>query len=235
MADGIYVGMSAAVARAQQLDAVADNLANAQTPGFKAARPAFQAFLPAGGAPEQSYTAAVSTGTDTRPGVTTTTGNPLDIVPTRGAFLGVRLSDGSLGYTRNGRLSVDRDGILRAGAHPVVNRGGGVITIPPHEVPTVQQNGTLRAAGVDVGALGFFEVNGPLDRLPNAVFTATPTTQATPVDAQVAVGELELGNSNALESTVQLISAQRHFETSMQAITTYRRLDERANELGKVR
>ena len=45
MSDGIYVGMSAAVARAAQLDSLSDNLANAQTPGFKASHPAFETFL----------------------------------------------------------------------------------------------------------------------------------------------------------------------------------------------
>ena len=46
MADGIYVGMAAAAARAEQLDSIADNLANVETPGFKASHPAFQSFLP---------------------------------------------------------------------------------------------------------------------------------------------------------------------------------------------
>ena len=46
-------------------------------------------------------------------------------------------------------------------------------------------------------------------------------------DVQVRVGELELGNAPPLEATIQMISAQRHFDTAMQAIQTYRRLDEK--------
>ena len=38
-----------------------------------------------------------------------------------------------------------------------------------------------------------------------------------------------------LESTVAMIGAQRHFETAMQAIQTYKKLDEKATEVGKVR
>ncbi len=45
MADGIYVGMAGAAARLDQLDSIADNLANADSAGFKAERPAFESFL----------------------------------------------------------------------------------------------------------------------------------------------------------------------------------------------
>src|SRR5436305_1897233 len=129
MADGIYVGMAAATARAAQLDSIADNLANVETPGFKAARPAFQAFLPPrAGSTDKVFAAAVSTGTDLRPGTTVT--------------------------AAEGRLQV---------------------------------------------------------------------------------GTLEMGNVPALESTIAMIGAQRHFETAMQAIQTYKKLDDKAVEVGKIR
>ena len=95
--------MSAAVARAAQLDSIADNLANAETPGFKATRPAFRAFLPPGPS-DKVLAGAVSTGVDMRPGPTNTTDNPLDVLPEGDAYLGVRLSTGQMAYTRNGHL-----------------------------------------------------------------------------------------------------------------------------------
>jgi flagellar basal-body rod protein FlgF len=49
------------------------------------------------------------------------------------------------------------------------------------------------------------------------------------------IGEIETGNSSPLEAAVQLVAAQRHFETSMQALNTYRRMDERASEVGRTR
>ena len=95
MADGIYVSMCGAAARSEQLDAIADNLANAQTPGFKAARPAFESFIPRGAGPQQDkhYPAAVATGFDLRAGPTQHTGNPLDVIPGDGQFLYVALRD----------------------------------------------------------------------------------------------------------------------------------------------
>ena len=52
-------------------------------------------------------------------------------------------------------------------------------------------------------------------------------------DLGVNVGQLEMGNATALDATVQMIGAQRQFETAMQAIQTYRRLDDRVIEVGK--
>jgi flagellar basal-body rod protein FlgF len=49
------------------------------------------------------------------------------------------------------------------------------------------------------------------------------------------VGELELGNVGSLESAVAMITAHRQFETAMQAIETYKKMDERAIEIGRVR
>ena len=93
MADGLYVSMCGAAARQEQLDAIADNLANAQTPGFKAARPAFAAFLPASGAEDKVYPAAVASGFDLRAGPTVATGNALDVLPEDGASMPRELLD----------------------------------------------------------------------------------------------------------------------------------------------
>ena len=54
-------------------------------------------------------------------------------------------------------------------------------------------------------------------------------------EATLRIGEVELGNASPLETTVLMISAQRSFDASMQAIQTYRSLDQRAAELGRTR
>jgi flagellar basal-body rod protein FlgF len=51
----------------------------------------------------------------------------------------------------------------------------------------------------------------------------------------VKSGELELGNASALEATIALVTAQRSYDSSMQAIQTYRQLDAKASELGRTR
>jgi len=235
LADGIYVGMAAASARAAQLDSIADNLANAETPGFKAARPAFQSFLPGGSrSTDKVFAAAVSTGTDLRPGTTVGTDNPLDVLPEGDLFLGVETAGGPA-YTRNGKIEVSPDGQLQIMGHAVLNTGGSPISVPQGAVPTVDEKGQVLVDGATVDTIATFKVQGPLDRLGNALFAPSAGASVEMVDGKLQVGTLEMGNVPALESTVAMIGAQRHFETAMQAIQTYKKLDERAIEVGKVR
>src|SRR5277367_3221386 len=91
VANGIYVGMAGASARLDQLDSIADNLANADSAGFKAERPAFESFLPTGQTTGPQAPVAVSTALDLREGLQKSTGRPLDVIPEDGAFLSVSL------------------------------------------------------------------------------------------------------------------------------------------------
>jgi len=58
---------------------------------------------------------------------------------------------------------------------------------------------------------------------------------AESVEGKVRPGEVELGNATPIDGMVQLISAQRHFDASMQALQTYRSIDQRSAEVGRVR
>jgi flagellar basal-body rod protein FlgF len=236
MADGIYISMCGAVARSEQLESIADNLANAQTPGFKASRPAFETFMASSGAQDKQYTAAVATALDLRPGPTSKTGNALDILPDEGAFLAVQQQDGSAAYTRDGRLTLDSDRRLVSGAgRPVLDAGGQPIIVPPDLNPTVDDRGRVLAGDVQIGQLALIQLSGPVDRLGPTLLTPGKGGQAVLVDGSVRSGEIELGNSSALEATLAMVTAQRSYDTSMQAIQTYRQLDSRAAELGRTR
>jgi flagellar basal-body rod protein FlgF len=241
MADGMYVGMAAAAARSEQLDSIADNLANAETPGYKASRPAFQSFLPprglAGpGSPQDKiFTAAVATGTDLSPGPVRTTDNPLDVIPDGQSFLSVATQSGQVAYTRNGKLNLTADGMLVADGRPVLGETGKPILVPPGAQVTINQAGVVSADQRVVDTLALFNLQGNIVRVGPQLYAAGPGGMITPSDGGVATGQLEMGNVTPLESTVQMINAQRQYETAMQAIQTYRRLDDRAIEVGKVR
>jgi len=236
VADGIYVGMSAAVARAAQLDSIADNLANTETPGFKATRPAFRAFLPPGPT-DKVLAGATSTGVDLRAGPTNTTDNPLDVVPEGDAYLGVRLSTGQVAYTRNGHLELGPSGELLASGLPVLGRSGEPVSIPAGADPHIESNGDVVVGrGTVVDTLALFQAQGPMDKIAPTLLQPSAGSSVSPAaDGTLRVGELEMGNVSALDSTVQMINAQRQFDMAMQAIQTYRKMDDRATQVGLVK
>jgi flagellar basal-body rod protein FlgF len=235
MADGIYVGMSAATARAAQLDAVADNLANVETPGFKAARPAFQSFLPPGTRTDKVQAAAVTGGLDLRPGATNPTDEPLDVVPDDASFLAVQTPGGARAFTRNGHIEITGGGALTIEGNLLLGDDGKPLTVPVGATPNILPNGNVVVDQTIVGRIGLYALSGPLGRSgPSLLIPATGAT-VTPTQGTLRTGALENGNATVLESTVAMIGAQRNFESAMQAIQTYRDINQKATEVGHLR
>ncbi|MFT3838897.1 MAG: flagellar hook basal-body protein [Myxococcaceae bacterium] len=237
MSNGMYVSMNGAAARLEQLDSLSDNLANVETPGFKASRPAFEAFL-ANGAPHdarQVHPAAVATAFDMRPGQVVRTNEPLDLLPEGNAFFQVKTTDG-VAYTRDGRMHVAPDGtLMTAIGHPLLDRDGNIIVAPPDSKVTIDTNGLVHAGDLRLGELALHQLDGRIDRVGPGLLRPQDGGTAVQVAPQIRIGELETSNASALETTVQLITAQRSFESSMQAVQTYKQMDDTANQLGRVR
>lgn len=235
MADSIYVAMNAAAARAHDLEVVADNLANVDTPGFKSTQTVFESFLPPmreGDRNEQVHVVALDVGVDGRAGPAVQTDSPLDVRVSDGAWLAVELPSGATGYTRDGRLSVDAEGLLRAGNHPVLGQDLRPIRVEAGADVTIGDDGNVNVGGTAVATLGRFTLDGTLSRvLPSVVQAAG----ANSVDAHVESGMREGSNVNALSSVVRLVQAQRAYDEAMQAVSTARRLDEKSAEIGRVR
>ena len=130
MADGMYVGMAAMTAREHELEAIADNMANAETPGYKAEMYAFETFFPDDADGNMASVAAVNAGLDHRTGVIRQTGRPLDVLPSDENFFAVEMKNGNIGYTRNAQMAIDPDGTLTIAGNPVLNDGGSPIITP---------------------------------------------------------------------------------------------------------
>ena len=237
MSDGIYVSMNGAAARMAQLDSVSDNLANVETPGFKAERPSFEAFLAkadARASANKVYAAAVATRVDLSPGAVVVTNDPMDVLPTGRSFLGV-LTDKGVALTRNGHLTVDSTGTLTAAGRPVVDKEGRAIVTPPNSTVRVEASGAVYANDLKVADVGLWEPQGAVDRVGPSLLAPQDPSAIIPSTDQLHIGQIEHGNATALEAAVQLVAAQRHFEMSMQALQTYKKLDDRAIEVGRVR
>ncbi len=237
MSHGIYIGMTSASARAQQVSLIADNLANAQTTGFKAKTVRFESFVSAqegDNGNDKVMTRVAGTGLDLSRGLIETTGNPMDIVVQDDAWLEVNDSKGETAYTRNGHLHVGADGTLLAGRYAVRTTGGASITVPNGQVPNIHSDGTVVVQGKIVGQMAFAELSGDLDRTESNLIGLGEDGEAKRIAASVTTGEIELSNFQGLDAAVEMIQAQRSFDQSMKAIQTYSALDAKVSEIGRV-
>ena len=157
------------LAQQQKLDAVSNDLANANTTGYKRLRVGFSDLLyEQGGRPTTSDNAQLGTGSrivhngrQFEQGNLQNTGDPLNVGIEGEGFIKVKLSDGRQALTRDGDLHIDGNGRL------VTSFGGLVqpqITIPNNIQPSqisIGQDGSVTAAGQNVGKLTLATVRSP--------------------------------------------------------------------------
>lgn len=147
MSKGLWPALSGSIAQSERLDTVANNLANADTLGFKRDQVAFKSVMASATAaahkeeiPRKAYTekdfhkldgsqtayvAVEGTFTDFSQGRAKVTGNPLDVALEGKGFLEV-LGPQGVRYTRHGSLKLSADGLLvTTEGFPVLSPGGG--------------------------------------------------------------------------------------------------------------
>jgi flagellar hook protein FlgE len=145
---GFQYGLSGMNAASKNLDVIGNNVANANTTGFKSSRTEFtQMFGSAvGSSSNMSSGQGVSVGAITQQflqGNVMATGNALDVAINGNGFLQLELADGTTAYTRAGSLQIDKEGQLvnRQGAKvmgfetdpttgDVISRKPSAITVP---------------------------------------------------------------------------------------------------------
>jgi flagellar basal-body rod protein FlgF len=224
----IYVAMTGAKHASQQQATIANNLANASTPGFKEQLAASRAVAAVGGTGYQtrSFTLEQTTGTDFSAGSLQMTGRDLDIAVKTDGFFAVQSSTGEA-YTRAGGLEVDANGILRARNGDPVLGDAGPITIPDNSVVSFGADGTISAASVNNPAqatqVGRLKLVKPdertLDRGADGLFRPR-NGQPAPVDASVQIvsGALESSNVNAVDQLTKMIDYQRSYDMQVRLL-----------------
>lgn len=230
MADSLYVIASGAVARQRQLEAIANNLANADTSGFKADRVLFRAALDSAlrsaegealaGAPGHTFAATRGAGMDFSRGPVERTGAPLDAALEGPGFFAVDTPRG-VRYTRAGSFSVDADGQLRtASGHPVLGEGGRLVA--GNRPVEIRPDGTLvDDRGTTRGRLRIVEFEEPsrLVKEGDSLFRAPPAAVDLPApEATVLPGALEGSNVSPMREMASMMTLQREFEASLRAL-----------------
>lgn len=230
----IYLSMSGAKASMQRQDTLANNLANASTPGFRAELQAFRAVPVQGsGASTRVYALESTPGYNDASGPITSTGRNLDVAVQGNSWLSVQALDGTEAYTRGGSLDVTADGTLVTRSGLQVLGDGGPIQVPQDADISIGGDGTISAKdrngrSVALGKLKLVTPETKLERGQDGLFRAEGGDPlGADENARVQDGALEGSNVSAIETMVSMIAAARQFEAQMKMVQTAEQ-DERA-------
>lgn len=238
----IYTAMTGAKHTMGQQAAVANNLANATSTGFRAEMHKLRAVPVQGeGLPTRAFVVDASVATNFAPGPLQQTGRALDVAVEGKGWLAVRLPDGSEGYTRNGSLELSANGVLQTRNGLPVLGDGGPVTIPPDNEILVGKDGTISAmqsGGEEnvVNNLGQLKLVNPpeesLVRGDDGLFRLRAGGTA-PQDENVRVtgGYIEGSNVSVVDQMVTMISLARQFEMQTKMLQTAEANDQAATQV----
>jgi flagellar basal-body rod protein FlgF len=212
---GLYIAASGMLAEQVRQDQIANDLANASTPGYKADRTAQQSFgnlllensLTGRQIGPQSTAVQVRRiQTDFTPQPLRDTGEPLDFGIVGDGFFAVQTAQG-VRYTRNGQFTANAQGqLVTAQGDRVLGRNGRPVTIGAD-------------GRVDPRNLNVVLLNNPRKQGDNYL-TGTPGALAGQTAGQVRAGALEASGADPTRSMVDMISSMRSYESGQKVIQT---------------
>lgn len=227
MDSGLYIAASGMLTEMVRQEQIANELANANTPGYKADRSTQAGFgelflrntrtnVPVGSL--SMGVEIADTATELTPEAIHETGEALDFAIEGEGFFGV-LTEGGVRYTRNGQFTANAEGLLTdAQGDPVIAANGGPVRL--------RADGTVSASD-----LGAFEITGA-EKIGDSLFTGTAAGNAS---GQVRAGALEESAVDPARTMVQMISSFRALEADQKAIQTIdETLSESAGSIGEV-
>ncbi|MDB5369296.1 MAG: Flagellar basal body protein [Roseomonas sp.] len=221
------VGLSGQMALRQQLDVVANNVANANTTAYRGDRTLFQSHVSRLAVPgrEIAFVQDRATYVDMRAGAIAATGNPLDIAIDGNAFLAVeRPGNAGRGYTRDGRLRIAPDNTLVDNSgRPVLDEGGGRILMPERAGGIeIRTDGTILVTAEgrteQVGRIGLFQPGDPRgirkggDGLMEIPPAGLRPVEAGARDVRLVQGALEGSSVQPIAEIANLTALQRAYD-----------------------
>jgi flagellar basal-body rod protein FlgF len=224
---GLYIAASGMVAEQVRQDQLANDLANASTPGFKpdeSTQRSFGNVLLAnteGGSAVGSVNEGVALGksyTNMTQASMQETGEPLDFAIEGSGFFAVKTAQG-VRYTRDGQFTASSTGVLTdTNGDPVLNQHGAQIK--------VASTGTVAPS-----ALGIFEVPGAVKQGED-LYTGKASGKPT---GAVRQGSLEGSGVDAAKVMVEMITSLRSFQSGQQAVQAIgQTLQESASQVGSI-
>lgn len=226
----LYVSSGGASARLSELDIIANNLANASTPGFRSDEPTFataleSALMNAAGhaMPGTRVHSFVDTGvaaTRHANGPANRTGADLHVAIDGPGFFEVETPEGPR-FTRAGNFQLDRDGtVVTPAGHPV-NGAGGALRVTNGPGRFLADGSLIDSQGNSLGRLAIqvFEDPNDLRKAGGSLYSASEGLERRPPDSlRVMPGSVEGSNVEPAMELARLVALQRAYDASMQAL-----------------
>jgi len=240
----VYTAATGLRAHMRAQAAIANNMANASTTGFRADRVVFDRFeLKGGGATLEARAPSAQevTDADRRAGAVQQTGRDLDLAIDGSAWMAVQSASGEEAYTRRGDLTVAASGVLQTGDGFIVQGGSGPITLPPYDKLSIAADGTITivppggsaTAPQVVDRIKLVSVTGSdtVKGLDNLLRVRGGGSLPDDLDATVTAGALEGSNVNMTEALVDMIENQRSYEVQANLMKEAKSMDEQSASL----
>ena len=205
---------SALEARMKMIDVIANNLANANTTGFKRD---FGHIL------QDQTRVEAGTQVDFSTGDLVSTGNELDVAINGQGFFAIQTPNG-VRYTRNGSFTLNGSGeLVTKDGMPVLYSSGSTINAGRGKI-AIQDGGIITADGNEIATLKIVNFKEPQklqkEGLSRLIWTGAPDAAQDVPDPHLKSGALERSNVNAIDEMVHLMSSYREFEAVQKTLRT---------------
>ncbi len=243
MDNTLYVSLSRQVTLRKELEVVANNIANADTAGFKVeslmvvADPKTPKATP--GAVPIQFTTDQGLARDFSQGALHQTGGTLDLGLRGDGFFQVQTANGAR-YTRDGRFSLNAQGqIVTASGDPVLGDGGAPVSIDPTKgPPLIGADGTISQGAQTSGKIGVVRFASPsaLKKDGGGYFENVSNLGSQPAqDTKIEQGMVESSNVNPITQITRMIEVSRAYQQISNIMDGNGSLSEQAiQRLGKV-
>jgi flagellar basal-body rod protein FlgG len=258
MLRALYSAAAGMQSQQMNLDVISNNLANANTTGYKETSLQFQDLLYTNSRQAGSQQgggnmlpASLQVGQGSVPVATersfsqgdlSQTGNSLDLAIQGQGFFEVQMPDGSLAYTRDGSFKTDSTGrVVTSDGYPVQ---GGFQAVPTGNTGiTITASGSVTYTGASGNTtfqiqLARFPNPGGLDAEGHNLYKPTPASGEAELGSpaqngfgEVQQGSLELSNVSVVQEMVNLILAQRAYEVNSKAVQAADEMMQESNNL----
>jgi flagellar basal-body rod protein FlgF len=211
------------MARQQAQDVIANNLANANTPGFQREIAQFQRqthVIPAGSGskgPREKAEMSVSAVTDTHTGAVHSTGNSGDLALEGNGYFVVKTPQGER-LIRSGSMRVDKDGdLVDPSGNALLSTGGSTLKVGNAHWD-VREDGSVLAGGAPIGKLKIVRPTGGLSHEGGTLLAAGQTRDVADGAVKVRQGFLEGSNVETVREMVDMMAGMRAYESTQRAV-----------------